>query len=442
MKRIIIVSLVASFIGIAGCSPQIDRAKLDAYFDTLAANNRLMGSVAISRNNKLIYAKSVGFADIEQGLKANENTRYRVASVTKTFTAALILKAIEENKLNLHQTIDQFFPTIENVDKITIEHLLYHRSGIPDYLVMLISEQNTTQLKTEQELIEKMSHAGSDFEPDTSSSYSNSNYALLTFILEKIYRKPYSEILEEKIIKPIGLKNTYYGGKINTKDNNECYSYQYNYNGWGIEPETDISVLLGAGGIVSTPVDLILFSQALFTGKLLSESSLEQMKTLKDDYGAGLVHLSFDDKTGCAFAGRIDGFGSWFGIFPDDNISFAYIANGVNVRRYDIQSAILNAVCNKPFEIPEYITFHLPEEDLDKYTGVYSNAEIPMTMDITKVNNKLLAQGTGMPSLPLEPTKKDIFEFFPIFITIEFNPTDKTMVLKQGDTEITFEKEE
>ena len=126
MKRIVILSLAVSFVSFVGFSQNIDKAKLDAYFDALASNNRFMGSVAIAQGDKLIYSKSVGFTDVDQGLIASESSKYRIGSITKTFTAVLTLKAVEEGKLNLSETIDKYFPTIGNADKITIEHMLHH----------------------------------------------------------------------------------------------------------------------------------------------------------------------------------------------------------------------------------------------------------------------------------------------------------------------------
>jgi len=338
MKRTLILSLAVSLISFAGLSQNIDKIKLDAYFDTLANNNIFMGSVAVYQNNELLYAKSIGFVDVEQGLKANENSKYRIGSISKTFTAVLIFKAIEENKLNLNQTIDKFFPTIKNANKITIEQLLYHRSGIHDFTARNWLRWNT-QTKTEQEMIEMISKGGIDFKPDTKTKYSNSNFVLLSYILEKIYNKPYSEILEEKIIKPLGLKNTYYGKRIDVEDN-ECKSYKYR-KGWKIENETDMSIPSGAGSIVSTPIDLVLFSEALFSGKLVSENSLEQMRNIKENYGMGLRQMSFNDGTCLGHTGKIDGFITMFAYFPDSNISFAFTTNGTNYDYWDVVIPVL-----------------------------------------------------------------------------------------------------
>jgi CubicO group peptidase (beta-lactamase class C family) len=289
-------------------------------------------------------------------------------------------------------------------------------------------------------MIETITKAGTGFEPGSKASYSNSNFVLLSYILEKIYQKPYSEILEEKIIKPARLKNTYYGRKINTKDN-ECYSYKY-VEGWKKEPETDMSIPLGGGGIVSTPVDLTLFSDALFSGRLVSENSLKQMKTMKDHLGMGLFQMPFYEKTGFGHNGAIDGFVSLFVWFPDGNISFACISNGTNYNVNDIAIAVLSAVYNKPFEIPEFKTYHVTDEELDKYLGVYSSNQLPLKITITKEGNKLTGQGTGQPPFPLEATGQDKFKFEPAGIVMEFSPADKAMVLKQSGGIFNFVREE
>ena len=440
MKRRLVSFLTAGLISFAGFSQNIDKTKLDAYFDALSSNNRFMGSVAIAQGGRLIYSKSVGFADVGQGLKASENSKYRIGSVTKTFTAVLTLKAVEENKLNLSQTIDKWFPTIGNADKITIEHMLYHRSGLHNHVDEFVNSNRHTQPITETEMIEVIIKGGNDFEPDTKMAYSNPNYILLTYILEKIYEKPFSKILKEKITNPLGLKNTYLGEKINTQKG-ECNSYTF-LNNWELAPELDISQALGAGAMTSTPADLVTFINALFSGKLISENSFTKMKIIKDRFGMGLIQMPFDNKTGFGHTGGIDGFRSVFAYFPTGEISFAYTSNGMNFNGNDISIAVLSAAYNIPFEIPEFMTYELTAEDLDKYLGVYSSGQIPLKMTITKSNNQLFAQLTGQPSFPLEATEKDKFQFLQAGVILEFNPTDKTVVLKQRGAVINFVRED
>lgn len=440
MKKAILTTvllLTLSQIGLA--QTNFDKTKLDNYFNALEENNRFMGSVTVSKNGEIIYTKTIGLADVENNKKATENSKYRIGSISKPFTAVLILKAVEEKKLSLNQPIDKWFPAIKNAKKITIEHLLRHRSGInnftndKDYLTW------NTQPKTEKEMVEIITKGGSDFKPDSKAEYSNSNFVLLTYILEKTFKKSYSDLLKEFIVKPIGLTNTYVFGKINP-NNNECKSYRF-AGSWKAENETDFTVPLGAGAITSTPTDLIKFADALFNGKLLTNESLEIMKTIKDSYGIGLFQIPFYKSLGYGHKGGIDGFSSVFSHFPEDNISYALISNGTNMNNNDISIAVLSAVYNKPYEIPVFTTLNLTSEDLDKYLGVYSSKQIPLKITVSKDGNTLIAQATGKSAFPLGATEKDKFKFDQAGVVLEFNPTDKTMILKQGGGQFTFTKE-
>lgn len=427
-------------LGIQKGFPQtFDRTKLDNFFDTLQANNKFMGSVAISKNGQIIYAKQIGYCDIDNKLKPDDNSKYRIGSISKTFTTVLVFKAIDEGKLKLTDAIDAYFPTIKNANKITISDLLYHRSGIHDFTADKDYLKWNTEKKSEKEMVEIISKGGSDFEPGTKAEYSNSNFVLLSYMLQDIYKKNYAELLNEQIIRPIGLKNTYYGKKINIKDD-ECDSYSFKGN-WIKEQETDMSIPMGAGAIVSTPIDLTKFADALFSGKLVSPRDLEEMETLKDNYGMGLFKVPFYDRFGYGHNGGIDGFTSVMYHLADDNVSMAMTSNGTNFVNNQISIALLSAVYDKPYEIPTFKIFEVTSADLDKYVGVYSSKQIPLKITITKQDKTLIGQATGQPSFALEATAKDEFKFDQAGLVLEFSPTDKTMILKQGGAIINFSKE-
>ncbi|MBN8857157.1 MAG: beta-lactamase family protein [Sphingobacteriales bacterium] len=439
MTRNFFITLVFGFISQTGWAQGFDRIKLDNYFDTLEKHDKFMGSVAVSQKGKLIYTKSAGFSDIENNIRANENSKYRIGSISKTFTAVLALKAVEEKKLDIDQAIDKFLPSIPNAQKITVRQLLNQRSGIhnytayPDYLTW------NTKPHTEKEMVEIISKGGSDFEPGSKFGYSNSNYILLTYIIEKSFKKSYAALLTKYITQPAGLKNTYLGGEIKTSAN-ECKSYKF-MNGWQPEPETDVSVSSGAGGIVSTPTDLVKFSDALFSAKLLKPESLELMKTIKDNYGMGLFQAPFYDKTAYGHTGGIDGFTSVFEHFSDGDLSYALTSNGTNFNNNDISIAVLSAAYNKPFSIPRFNTYSLSPEELDRYTGVYASKQIPSKITISKQGKTLMAQATGQAAFPLEAAEKDKFIFDQAGVVMEFDPDKKTMILKQGGGQYQFTKE-
>jgi len=438
MKKNLLLPLLTLFVAFNGHSQSLDKAKLDEYFSLLETNNKFMGSVALSQNGKLLYTKAIGFADVENGIKNNEATKFRIGSISKTFTTTLIFKAVEENKLKLSESLKNYFPAIENADKITISNLLNHRSGIHSFTDDEDYSQWSTQPKTQQELIAIIAKGKSEFAPDSKAEYSNSNFVLLTFILEKVYKKPYQELLKEKITKPLNLNSTYVGGQINVK-NNESNSYSYNGK-WAKENETDLSIPLGAGAVVSNPTDLVKFFDGLFDGKIISQKSIDQMKTIKDDYGMGLFMMPYGEKQTFGHTGGIDGFSSFASYMPDEKITVAMTSNGRNYSGNQIVLTVMDVFYNKPFEMPNFDTIDVSPEYLDQFLGVYSSKDIPLKITFTRKDNVLIAQATGQGELMLDAVSKNVFKFDAAGIFMQFIPSENKMILKQGAT-YTFIKE-
>ncbi len=412
---------------------------LDSLFQILDVNNRFMGSLSISENGKVTYSKTIGKADLASGKSSDKLTKYRIGSISKMFTACLIFQAIEENKLSLTQNINRFFPKITSAKEISIGNLLNHRSGIHNFTNDTSYFNYYTASKSQKEMLEIIQASGSDFKSNSKAEYSNSNYILLSFILEKIYNKSYEELLDIKIIQPQGLKNTYFGKKLELAKN-ECASYRFSGK-WELEKETNSSVSLGAGGIVSTTEDLLFFISNLFAGKIINTASLEQMTKLEDGYGMGIFPVPFYDKKGFGHTGGIDGFSSFLYIFPEEKISIALTSNGSRFNNNDIAIAALSDCFDKPFTLPSFYAVELTSADLDKYLGSYANPEIPIKISITKDFLSLIAQATGQPSFTLELIGKDSFEFSPAGVEIQFIPQKNLLILKQGGGEFSFKRE-
>jgi D-alanyl-D-alanine carboxypeptidase len=437
MKKII--TCLFALVITSAFSQTFNAKRLDSLFVLLEKNNKYMGSIAISENGKTIYTRSIGFDDIATSKKSSINTKYRIGSISKTFTASLIFKAVEENKINLNQTIDKYFPTVKNAKTITISNLLNHRSGIhdftndPDYLKW------NTQPQSRAQMIEKVAAGDIAFEPDTKGQYSNSNYVLLSFILEDVYKKPYGEILNQKIIKPLKLKDTYLGGKISLQ-NNESYSYSL-AGKWEKETETDMSIPLGAGAIVSNPTDLNIFIESLFAGKIVSIEHLNQMKTIQGKYGMGILEFPYFERKSYGHNGAIDGFRSVMGYFPNEKLALAITSNGMGYDNNNILLCALSSYFNKPFTMPTFSNVAVKPETLNLYLGTYGSTQIPLKVSITKKDNNLIAQATGQPSFPLEAAATNIFKFDQAGVLLEFNTDKKEMILKQGGKEFLFSKE-
>lgn len=438
MKKILIICLV-TFVTNTSFSQILNKPRLDSLLQILEKKEKFMGSIAVSKNGELLYTNAIGYCDIENSKKATSKTKYRIGSISKMFTATLILKAIDEKKLSLNQTLDKYFPQIENSKKITIENLLNHRSGIHNFTNDSIYLSYNTTFKSQKEMIEIITNCKSDFEPNSKAEYSNSNYVLLSYILEKTYKKEYAVILNKKIIKPLGLKNTYFGSKTNI-ENNESYSYNFE-NKWIKETETDMSVPLGAGGIISNPTDLTVFIEQLFTGKIISEKSLVLMKTMNQKFGMGMFEFPYFEKKNYGHDGAIDRFLSIVIYNPQEKLSIAITSNGTQYPINNVLICVLNSYFNKPFEIPTFEEIEISSEILNSYLGQYSSQQIPPKITITKNENKLFAQATGQSAFPLEALSSTSFKFEQAGIILDFNNSKNEMTLKQGGKEFLFKKE-
>jgi D-alanyl-D-alanine carboxypeptidase len=287
-------------------------------------------------------------------------------------------------------------------------------------------------------MISIMERQKPDFEPDTKADYSNTNFVLLGYIIEKITGKPYAEELKKRITSKIGLTDTYYGSKTNPA-NNEAYSYSYQGQ-WKQELETDMSIPGGAGAIVSTPTDLVKFIEALFGGKLISQNNLEQMKTMRDNYGMAMFIMPFDDKKSYGHSGGIDGFSSMLAYFPEEKLAISYISNGAVYSTNDVMIAALNIYFKKPFAIPEFKTITFKTTDLDKYLGNYKSTQMPLKIRVTKNNTTLIVQATGQRPVALDALGDDKFAFTRGVITIQFDPQIGEFTVFQGDKTYLFTK--
>ena len=150
----------------------LDTAKLNRYFDRIDSNHRFMGSVAVFKQGKPVYQHATGWADMKNGMKADAHTRYRIGSITKTFTAVLVMKTIEAGKIRLDQTIEPWFPGVRNAQRITIRHLLTHRSGIHNITDQPGFMTRAVQPWTKERMLDTINAQISDFEPGSSFSYS------------------------------------------------------------------------------------------------------------------------------------------------------------------------------------------------------------------------------------------------------------------------------
>ena len=431
MNKIIVFLFLSSIFGFSSYGQKINKEKIDQFLDILASQNLAMGSLSISQNGKIEYQKAIGYSSIDADKKtaATIATQYRIGSTTKMFTAVLIFQLVEEGKIKLDQKLSDFYPNLPNANKITIADMLYHQSGLHDYTKDTNYSDWMDKSKTPNELLEIIKEKGSDFEPGTKNDYSNSNYLLLGYIIERSFKMPYANVVEKRITSKLKLKDTYYESISNLK-NDSVSSYKYFENKWNPVSKTNLDTHGGAGALISTPTDMIRFIDALFSNKLVHKSSLSKMKTIINEYGMGLFSNKYGSENSFGHNGRVEEFYTAVWHFPKQKLSLVYCTNGIAYPRVDLIEGILKICFNQPFTIPSSEKSNLKTEDLDKYLGQYSSGQI--VVNCTKNNTKLLIESKGK-TFEVETIADNYFGNKDLGYFFEFNPEKRTLQIKETD---------
>ena len=424
-----------------------DKSKLDDYLRLLETNNKAMLGLVITRDGKLAYENYIGFSSVEENMPNSKATKFRIGSITKMFTAAIIFLLIEENKLTLDTRLSEFYPQIPNAKEITISNLLSHTSGIYNFTNDKEYANYMTSKKSHEEMIKIIAELKPAFKPNKKTEYSNSNFVLLGYIIEKLTNSTYEQEIQKRITGTLGLADAYYGHKIETAQN-EAASYRYQEEKWDMQPETDMSIPHGAGAIVSTPKNLAAFAAALFSDKLISASSLNHMKDIKDGVGKGLFRFPFGEKFAYGHGGGIDGFVSNLAYFPNENVALAITANGMNYNFNDILIGVLSIYFNVPFEMPDFSAkkITLSQKQLENYEGEFSSKSLPLIITLKVTDDQLFGQATGQAAFPLTPFSTTEFRFEQAGLLIEFAQDNSgeiqydSFVLNQGGGKFPYER--
>lgn len=310
-------------------------------------NNTSGVSIGIFKDDKIIYQAANGYADIENKIKITDSTNFRLASFSKQFTAMCIMILRDEGKLSLENNLVDIFPNFpEYGKKITIKHLLTHTSGLIDYEDLLTDEDY--QVLDSDVLKIMMSIDSLYFEPGESYRYSNTAYALLAMIVEKISGIRYCDFLEQRIFKPLGMRNSVAYRKGINEVKNRAYGYAYNDGMVVYSDQSNTSAVWGDGGIYSSVKDIFEWDKSLYTEKIISKSTLEEIYTVysKTDrentgYGFGWYIDSFNGVKRYYHTGETCGFRTVFQRYPDKHLSIVVLANNRDTNVMDIANKII-----------------------------------------------------------------------------------------------------
>ena len=370
---------------------QSDKAKkIDEFITPFVRAQQFSGVVLASENGKVIYEKAFGLANADYKIPNQLNTRIGIASITKYMTTVILNRLIESNKIALADKLNKYVPDFPNGDKITIEMLARHRSGIP-HRVMPPEAESVAY--TSAEFVEKVKQAKLAFEPGSNRLYSSAGYAVLARVLEIASGKTYSQLLQEYVFAPAGMTDSvnFEGDEIIER---RAQDYYLSPNGLVNVPLKNYSFLVGAGSVYGTARDVYRFTEAVMDGK----------------YGEG-VKKSLLGAAAFSGSGSTNGHRSYFEIARDKKYGFVMVANSAGV--FDAINQGLKEILQdkeltvKNYAIPKIIPN--PNKDLTDFLGHYKRSD-GIETEIVLRNGTLYAS-----DIKLYPTRVDCFFEFRFF---------------------------
>lgn len=382
--------------------------KLDAFLTSANVADKFNGSAIVAQKGKILLNKGYGYKNISLNFLNDSNAIYQIGSVTKSFTAVVILKLQEQGKLSVQDKLNKFFPDYPQGDKITIQNLLTHTSGIYNYTNDI--DENDTGIVchpvTKQRVLEVFENKPLAFKPGRYFQYCNSGYFLLGMIIEKVTGMHYEDAVRQMIFMPLQMTHSGFDFKnLNTDNKTQGYvllnkdTIKTNYT-------VDSTVYFSAGAMYSTTGDMFKFTKAISNHELLNENSWKMsLNPGKGNYGYGFwIKNSMYGKKYITHDGGLLGYTSNFIYLPDDDISIVLLSNTGN---YNISNLLpigmwLSAIVyNMPHSnwIASPANIINDNALLSKYVGTYTS-KTAGKMFIALKDGKLVAMENSEQSVP------------------------------------------
>ena len=400
--------------------PAPDVLKYEARAKSHVDAGDFFGAVLVAKDGKVLYRKGFGMAQAEWEIANTPETKFRLGSITKQFTAVAVLQLVEQGKIKLDDPVKKFYPSAPVTwDAITIHHLLNHTSGIKSYTGLPDFFAKNSMLPMKPAAIVKLTQdMPLEFAPGTKFAYNNTGYVLLGAILEEVTGKPYADHLREVIFEPLGMKDTGFDVTA-TILKSRAAGYQRTPTGLQNARYLDMTLPHAAGSLYSTVDDLAKWDQALYTEKLISVESRTKMLTPGlGDYGYGMMVHKMGAHLVTEHGGGINGFSTHLLRVPDEKLLVVTLANvstpGAGKLAQELAKLALGIPLPKtPVEIP------IAAEILKDYPGVYQLAP-QFSMTIRADGDQLTVQASGQGVDRIFPYEVDKFFSNRVDAQIEF----------------------
>ncbi len=387
--------------------------KLDELITAYANVNLFNGSALVEKDGKILLNKGYGYSNVSKKIKNTTDSKYQIYSITKSITATLILKLVEEARLSLTDKLSKFYPSFPMGDSITIENLLTHTSGIYNY-----NNDFSMPVNSEKSMLQFLRTQPLDFSPGTDWNYSNTGYFLLGFIIQKVTGLPYETAVRKFIFGPLKMTSSGFNYKA-LVDNKKTTGYTILYNDTSnVATLYDNNELFAAGGIYSTTEDLHKFHVAMQTNKIINENLTSRAYTpFRNNYGYGWFIDSISGKRVISHSGGASGFRTNLIRIPEDDLCIILLCNSENSDVTAIKKKLLNLIFNQPYKLP--VKINIPRDKLSKMQGVFSVAP-SLSIYISEKHGRLTARPSMQSETLLLPEKENLFYVDAIDGYIEF----------------------
>lgn len=365
--RLMLLAVIAVlvFSGVAlgqGTNGQDKAAAIQQVLATAHKYRQFNGSALVAENGKVIYKGGFGMANMEWDIPNTPETKFRLGSITKQFTAMLILQLVEQGKIKIDGKLSDYLPDYRKDigEKVTIHHLLTHTSGIPSYtgLPNFIENESRNPYKPDP-FIKKFASGDLEFEPGTKYAYNNSGYFLLGAIIEKVTGKTYEQMLKQNILDPLGMKNTGYDLSEPLLQK-RASGYTKTPDGYVNASYLDMTIPYAAGSMYSTVEDLYLWDQALYADKLITAQSKDLMyKPFLQNYAYGWIVTNAAFKQNeqpiqvITHGGGINGFATTIVRYPKEKHLVVILDNTMSPSLSRLSTTIGKILYSQPYDLPK-----------------------------------------------------------------------------------------
>jgi CubicO group peptidase (beta-lactamase class C family) len=398
-------------------------ARLDEQVRAYADAGRFDGVVLVVRNGQPLLDKGYGLANAEWKTPNTPDTKFRLGSITKQFTAMCVLLMEQQGKWKTSDPVSKYMPDAPAAwTDITLHHLLTHTSGIPNFTGFPDYESTMMLYSPPEKTILRFRDKNLDFAPGTKHKYSNSGYVLLGFLIEKVSGMKYEDFLRQNVLGPLDMQNTGYD-HFETALDRRASGYD---RGQKLRHASfiDMSVPHAAGALYSTTGDLRKWDEALSAGKLLTPGNMQRYFTpFLDNYAYGWQVKEEDSRTVISHGGGINGFATMIIRIPSEKLLVVTLSNVLPSEGGKLAHELVKLSLGGDAPKPVFRTeVELTPGDLEPLVGDYQLAP-NFVLSVTRDGNQLMSQATGQDQVPIFAESKT--EFF----------------LKVVDAQLTFRKD-